>query len=927
MLHFNGHAWLRDAARNLFKSTGRKQRPGSQRLMPRLETLEERFAPAVFNVNSLADILNPSAGVVTLRSAIQAANSTAGSNTINLTVAGTYKITIAGAGEDNNATGDFDVIPNPASTPGSTLKIQNTSGGTVVVDGNHLDRVFDVNPGDTNSPATKLVVTMQGFTIQNGDVTDAATPDGIAASGGGIRDQGNTDLTLTNMVITNNNATADGGGVVMANTINSSWTLTVNSGTISNNHAGDAGGGIDTDGTGTVVINGATINGNTDLHQGAGVYIDAIQVGAVFMGATMNMTGSVVSNNQALAADVTASGGGISNAGNGTMTIANSTIESNFSGGQGGGFSDENNQGDLVVSNSIFRNNSAISDGGGIQEGGPSTTISNTEITGNSSGGTGGGLFANGTTLSVSASTFAGNTAVGGGGAIEIQTTGASANISSITNTTIANNSAVNNAGANGGGIDAPAGFTGSLNLVNDTVNGNFATNGGGIFWAGAIGSIFNLQNTIVAQNQAVTGLDANNPAGAFTDSGGNLIGISGAGSGNTGFVAVTTQTGTVGTPLDPKLGPIGDYRGPTIGAPGTTLILETESLLSGSPAIDAAVTAGAPTVDERGVTRPDGGSTQEPPPPLGVNKPDSGAFEGIPGFAYDVITKVLTLTGTKFRFAQLTTADAAGLHTLYSFTLDGATQTYEDSELSKVVVNGNSAAAQAILVTSDTYIGTDGKTHETVEAIQSRPGGGFVGNSTGPDFLTLNSFPTTYAYVGRADSAQLTGTLGNTIKNTFVTAGSYAYEVQAGSNEFHLISGATAVYGYAVNPTDQAWHYDAAGSLDSFVASGNAYSYMSGSVASGNTFFNEAIGFQVTYGISTHGHAIAYLIDSPGNDTFVGNTTVSYLSGSDSAGAVFNVAEGFALVYAESIMGGTDFAYNRDPSHNILSGRWIVLA
>ena len=42
----------------------------------RLESLENRLVPAVFNVNSLADILTPPGGVVTLRSAIQAANAT-----------------------------------------------------------------------------------------------------------------------------------------------------------------------------------------------------------------------------------------------------------------------------------------------------------------------------------------------------------------------------------------------------------------------------------------------------------------------------------------------------------------------------------------------------------------------------------------------------------------------------------------------------------------------------------------------------------------------------------------------------------------------------------------------------------------------------------------------------------------------------------
>src|SRR5580765_1698949 len=86
-----------------------------------LEPLEDRLAPAVFNVNSLADILNPPAGVVTLRSAIQAANANSSVNTINLTVAGSYKITLTGADEDNNATGDFDILLS-----GGNLSITNT---------------------------------------------------------------------------------------------------------------------------------------------------------------------------------------------------------------------------------------------------------------------------------------------------------------------------------------------------------------------------------------------------------------------------------------------------------------------------------------------------------------------------------------------------------------------------------------------------------------------------------------------------------------------------------------------------------------------------------------------------------------------------------------------------------------------------------
>ncbi len=597
---------------------------------PAVECLEDRCVPAVFNVNSLADLsivggvnadgtIKGQGNTITLRSAIQAANanSGAGGNVINLTLAGTYKITQVGtAGETDNLAGEFSIFPTAAN---GNLTIANTSGGAVTVDGNHLNRVFDINASNAPSPP-KVTVTMSGFTITGGDALDPnpANADAPGSAGGGIRDQNNVSLTLNNMVITNNVANADGGGVVMENTANSSWTLTVTNSTISNNHGGDAGGGIDTDGFGTVIITNSTITGNTDSNQGAGVYIDAIQVGMVFVGAPMTMTGTVVSNNQALAAGMLGppasggSGGGISNAGNGTMTITNCTVANNFANGAGGGFSDENAQGSLVVTNSLFVGNAASGEGGGIQEGGPSTTITNSVIQGNTSGATGGGLFLNGTSVSIQDSTVVNNTAIAGGGGLEIQTTGTGATGTTIANATITANSATGNPAApttaNGGGIEAPATtFTGSLTLTNDTINGNFATNGGGIFWGGTTGTVA-VQNTIVAHNFAGTGPDANNPSGMFADSGGNLIGST---SGNSGLVSVSTS--------DPLLGPLTNNGGPTVGAPGSTTTLPTEALLLGSPAIDKGVTTTL-TTDERGFSRPDGGTAEK--------FPDIGAFE-----------------------------------------------------------------------------------------------------------------------------------------------------------------------------------------------------------------------------------------------------------------------------------------------------------
>jgi hypothetical protein len=590
-------------------------RPGVRRYRLAVEQLEDRCVPSVFKVTGLGDGLFPvkkigpdTFSAPTLRSAIEAANQTPGSNTIELTVAGTYRITIPPGANDetaageNNATGDFDIIPNASSAAGSTLTIVNTSGGAAAVSGNGLDRVFDINPLDA-TPPTGFTVVMKGFTVEDGFASNAASPDGGTASGGGIRDQGNVNLTLDNMVLTNDSATADGGGVVMFNTtVNNTWVLTVNDSVISNDHAGDAGGGIDTDGIGTVFINNSLITGSTDVHQGAGVYIDVAAGSSVIEGANMTMTNTVVSNNSALADDITSSGGGISNAGNGTMIIDSSTVSGNFSGGQGGGFSDENGAGKLVVSNSIFVGNSASMDGGAIQEGGPLLKITNTLIEGNSSGATGGGILAGGsvpmsssgaTVLILERSTVANNTSAGNGGGLELDNTASASAGSTITDSTFTHNQALNNAGANGGGISAES--LGSLALLNDTIDRNAATMGGGLFWDGT-GSV-SVQNTILAANSAVTAPDVAN-TGTLLDNGGNLVGNP---TGSVGFTSSTDQLGTAAKPLAPVLGALHNNGGPTIGAPGTQIVLPTQAPLVGSPAIGKGIIKGAPKVDERG--------------------------------------------------------------------------------------------------------------------------------------------------------------------------------------------------------------------------------------------------------------------------------------------------------------------------------------
>jgi|SRR5579884_464204 len=405
------HVWSKTFASGRRTASVAAQR----RVRPGLECLEDRLVPAVINVNTLADIplnqLQP--GQITLRDAIQIANTNGeASNTINLTLPGVYQISLAGTpGETDNQAGEFAIQPTAGN-----LTIQNTSGGSVVVDGGGKSRVFDINPNfDPANPTKAFTVTLQGFTIENGFVTDAANPDGPNASGGGIRDVGNASLTLNNMVITGNSATADGGGVSMENTQSTKWTLTLNNTTVSNNHAGDAGGGIDEDGSGKVFVNSSTITGNSSVNQGAGIWLDAVVLHNDFQTANLTVTGSVVSDNSATAANNV--GGGIGNAGNGIVTITGSTIANNFSGGVGGGFGDENAQGTLIVVDSTFADNNAIGNGGGIEASGPSMTIADSTITGNISQAQGGGVnVASATTLTINNTIVAGNFANNNGG-------------------------------------------------------------------------------------------------------------------------------------------------------------------------------------------------------------------------------------------------------------------------------------------------------------------------------------------------------------------------------------------------------------------------------------------------------------------------------------------------------------------------------
>src|SRR5258708_4638912 len=182
-------------------------------------------APVTFDVNSTADAVadfpsdpnfticrtNVANSTCTLRAAIMNANRHAGSATINLP-AGVYLLTLGGANEDAALTGDLDIT--------GTQTLTGAGQASTVVNGNGLDRVFQILAGST--------VTISGVTIKNGNSG--------AAYGGGLYNAGT--LMLISSTVTSNTGSYYGGGLY------NGGTLTLTRTTVTSNTAAAYVGGL-----------------------------------------------------------------------------------------------------------------------------------------------------------------------------------------------------------------------------------------------------------------------------------------------------------------------------------------------------------------------------------------------------------------------------------------------------------------------------------------------------------------------------------------------------------------------------------------------------------------------------------------------------------------------------------------------------------
>jgi predicted outer membrane repeat protein len=205
-------------------------------------------------------------------------------------------ITLALPGvEDANAGGDLDIVAK-------SVTIVGAGPGRTVIDGGAIDRVFHVLTGSN--------LTLVGMTIRNGNAP--------MGGGGGIRGQGGSELTLTDVVVSGNQSTAGGGGVA------TEGLLTLDHVIVRGNVAATIGGGI------------LTISSPSAL-----------------------ITNSVVADNQG------SDGGGIRS--QGPMTLSKVAIQGNSAlAGSGGGLLAQTNQ--VVMLGVVLARNTAA--------GGPDCAVS-----------------------------------------------------------------------------------------------------------------------------------------------------------------------------------------------------------------------------------------------------------------------------------------------------------------------------------------------------------------------------------------------------------------------------------------------------------------------------------------------------------------------------------------------------------------------
>ncbi|MFN2476028.1 MAG: beta strand repeat-containing protein [Chthoniobacterales bacterium] len=650
------------------------------------------------------------------------ANSTG--ETIPVSITGcTFTANIAGktSGSNGNLTAGGAIYYSPSGDSGESLTVTNctftnnasTIGTTVASDTSAVGGAIYAGGPDVSFQAPPQTVTISGSTFTGNTVFGGDNLYAPAYGGAVYFGAGGVSISTSNF--SSNTATDNGrrqsyGGAIYYLGVDPRG-LTITDCFVTNNTANAAPGStsFSSAGGGLYVSNGSDGSGSTP--------------------APVVITRTSFTGNKCINIYF-AVGGGIDKDGVGPLTIADSTISNNSApGGFGRGGGLVAGQGALSISNSTMdgnvagdtASNASFGDGmgGAIYAGGTTTSITGSKLTNNKAAGNGdsfGGAMRIVTgTVTITTTTLSGNSvsSVAGrarGGAIQNGDPNNSVRPNTtVKDSTISGNSlsagGTSNPGdAEGAGVSISDG--GSFALRNSTVSGNAAratgsgvARGGGLFLAtassilmsvddstiannsaacssssscGVGGGIFNsnsgsftICNTIIALNSA--GGTGRDESGTITSLGYNLVGN---GDGSTGFGTMGDQVGTSASPIDPKLAVLGSYNGPT----------QTLGLVSNSPAINA----GNPNFDATTLPKDQRGMAR-----VRAGRLDIGAYEAA---APPVITA--PANNSRVGPTPLLTADAEPFATVI-FTITGGSSPVMVTRIAGAdgKVSGNSPA------------------------------------------------------------------------------------------------------------------------------------------------------------------------------------------------------------------------------------------
>lgn len=480
------------------------------------------------------------------------------------------------------------------------LTISGNGEGQTMISGDDATRILSVT--DTDNLTINNLTLTNGYAADNGgavlctnsmvtfnDVTITASEaagNNVGEGGGAIFSSGGS-VTANNCSFTNNMAsgTSGSGGAIFTSMGSN---LSVSGGTISDNMANRAGGGIESNSgaMGTVTLTNVTLNANEtgpNPGNGGGLHITgagnavisggtvnnnmaAAEGGGLWNGTgTMTVTGTVISMNTAsgnaadqggggiynlsgtlqinaetmimnnVANGTSGSGGGILNDVGGMLTITGAEITENISNRAGGGIEDNSGMmGSVTLTNVIINDNvtnNSPGNGGGVHiTGMGNITITGGMVNGNTAGAEGGGLW-NGTgTMMIDGTVISGNTASGdgadqGGGGIYNLNGGTL----TIMNATISDNVADGAAGSGGGILND----VGSMLTITDTeISGNMAMRAGGGIEDNSGTSTIMLTNVILNEN--TTAAAPGNGGGLHITGGGSAMISGGSVTNNT---------------------------------------------------------------------------------------------------------------------------------------------------------------------------------------------------------------------------------------------------------------------------------------------------------------------------------------------------------------------------------------------------------